>query len=833
MRFALKFLAFLGLVGLCAGFAAAAQPTVGDMGSVDRIDLAGSRFAPPERLKEALGRDLQFLLAAEPSAALDGLLTTIRDRLEAGYRRAGFAEVAVDVRPNLQTRRIVAVVNEGPRYVAGNVQIVGESPVSARELAAWLSRPHPVVRDDARVAWQPAEDVIVVDDVGKKPIWISGQPARFNRWSGELLRRQVYLAFAEAGYFFPKLHVDVLPVGRRGQADLVVEIEELGPPGVIGSIEVVGAQRHPPEAIGRYLELAPGQPINRARLAAIQTRLYESARFVFFAAIPQPPKEPGDSPRLVLKLIETADGALLGERLSPEEESLLRLRGWLTEQIRSGQEDLVLSLRDASLGVRTLQTVVSARGLFVRADVSDPSRALGRGVLFRLRSLTGVKEPKDDTLHCLAGVDLTSQQIALYSPMRDRFYATTPGERQLSLRLKLQPDPRQQRKLALSLDPQVTRAEPKASVQPVVVDVDLAPAAFVMLAHVPEAHARVEQGVLRIKTSNALLEADAATGRLLQASLHDAKHEHEATLSASANRLETSVAEMRRISSGDRNDYDARRPMTSLTAFGVCELAHLWRAWEGVALVGDKQGFDVWQGLLAAYFLPDADSGPVFSDEGDTYFIPAEPLSANRPVRDENAVWLAAEALRVCREVFPAESWPCRLARTSLLHYAGDDKAAQRELSRIDSATTGPLGHLAAALLAGMIEPTLVKRFAAGGLERLNLTDFRRDYSLVLESRSPVVESALSGLGQLGRLDSAHSQAALSVLPKPLASFLGDLVERERTLANAPTEVVLAGLLDDYWSSGLELQVRFVLRWLAESAPPAATARGKSKTKAR
>src|SRR5215472_7080590 len=104
---------------------------------------------------------------------------------------------------------------------------------------------------------------------------------------------------------------------------------------------------------------------------------------------------------------------------------------------------------------------------------------------------------------------------------------------------------------------------------------------------------------------------------------------------------------MQRMSTGDRNDYDARRPMTSLTAFGVCELAHLWRAWEGVALAGDKQGFDVWQGLLAAYFLPDADSGPVFSDDGDSYFIPAEPLSANRPARDENAVWLAAEALRV------------------------------------------------------------------------------------------------------------------------------------------------------------------------------------------
>jgi hypothetical protein len=809
----------------------AAPAIVGDMGSVDRLDLAGARFATPDHLKQALSRDLQFLLAAEPATPLDALLATIRDRLEAGYRRAGFADVTVDVQPNLQTRRIVAVVNEGPRYLAGPVRVIGQSAVSARDLAAWLTTPHPVPRDDARVVWQPAEGVVVVDNVAEKPIWITGQPARFNHWSGEILRRQVLLAFAEQGYFFPKLTIEVLPAAKHSQAELVVEVEDMGPPGVIGSIEVVGAQRHSADAIVRYLELAPGQPLTHSRLAAIQTRLYDSARFVFFAAMPQPPKEPGGSPRLVLKLIESADGPLLGQAFSPEEEALLRLRGWLIEQIHSGKEDLVLSVRDASLGARTMQAVVSARGMFVRADVSDPSRALTRGVFSKLRSLTGAKEPKDDTLNCLAGLELTAERIGLYSPMRDRLYATTPGERQLSLCLKLQPDPRQQHKLALSVDPKVRHVEARQAAQPIIVDVDLAPAAFLILAHVPEVPCKVEQGVLRIKTKNAVLESDAATGRLLKATVHDGKHEQEATLSAAARRLESSVVDMRRIASGDRNDYDARRPMTSLTAYGVCELAHLWRAWEGVALAGDKQGFDIWQGLLASYFLPDADKGQTDNPTG-AFFIPAEPLSVDRPTRGDNSVWLAAEALHTCREIFPAESWPCRLAKATLLYYANDDRAAQRELARLDPSSTGPLGHLVAALVAGMIEPTLVHRFASGGLDKLSLNDFRRDYSLVLESPSPMIASALNGLGQLGRLSPAQSQAALSVLPKTPASFLGDLIERQRTVPDAPTDVVLAGLLDDYWMSGLEIQLRFVLRWLADSSPPS-TAKGKSKTKTR
>jgi hypothetical protein len=812
--------------------AIAAPALVGDMGSVDRLDIAGCRFTTPERLKETLARDLDFLLAAEPAAALDPLLKVICRRLEAGHRRAGFAEATVEALPNLQTRRIVVSVKEGPRYRAGPVRLNGHCSIAPRDLARWLSTPHPVVRDDARIAWKPAEGLVAIDDFGEKPIWIPGEPARFNNWSREQLLRQVHLAFAEFGFFFPKLKVEIVPVRDRGLAELVVEVNDEGPPGVIGSIEVVGAERHSPDAILQHLQLATGQPLNRARLSNLQTRLYESARFVFFAAIPEQSEETGGAPKLTLKVIEAADGPLLGQPFSAEEQALLRLRAWLVDQLRTGKEDLVLTLRDASLGVRVMQTVVSARGVFVRADISDPSRALTKGVLFKLRSLAGAAPPKDETLHCLAGLEMTAEHIGLYSPMRDRLFAMTPGERQLALRLKLQPDPRQKRKLALSFDPEVTHVAVNKQVQPVTVDADLAPAAFLLLAHLPEAACKVEAGVLRIKTKNALLEADAATGRLIKAAVHDAKHEQEATLSASARRLEGSIAEMRRLASGDRNDYDPRRPMTSLTAFGVCELAHLWRAWEGVALVGDRQGFDAWQGLLAAYFLPDLDGGQASPADADVYFIPAEPLSPGRPPRGDNAMWLAAEALYTCREIFPAESWPCRLARAAVHYYANDDRGAQRELMRLDSASSGPLGHLAAALVASMIEPALVSRFAVSGLEKLNIADFRRDYSLVLESRSKTVDLALKGLGQLSKLDPAQVQAAASVLPKPLASFVGDLVERQRTVPDAPTDVVLAGLLDDYWSGGLEIQARFVLRWLSEMSPPA-TAKGKSKTKPR
>lgn len=808
----------------------AAPLVVGDMGSVDRLDVTGARYTSPERLKEALSRDLEFLLAAEPAAALDPLLTTICRRIEAGYHRAGFAKAAVTARPDMQSHRIRVAVTEGPRYLAGAVRVVGQTRVTPADLARWLAVPHPLIHEEARVLWQAAEGLVVFDDLAEKPIWLPGKPARFNRWSREQLRRQVHLAFAEFGFFYPKLKIDLVPLAERGEAELVVEVEDEGPPGIVGSVEVLGAERHSPDAILRFLELAAGQPLNRSRLASMQMRLYESGRFVFAAVVPASPAEKGEPLKLRLKLIESVEGPLLGEPFSAEEQAMLRLRGWLVDQVRSGKEDLVLSLRDSSLGTRHLQTVVSARGIFLRADVSDPSRALTRGVLFKLRNLAGAAPAKkEEPLYCLAGLEMTGEQIALYSPLRDRLFAIVPGETQLGLRLKLRPDLRQQRKLAISLDPEIIHARPGGSTKPVAVDLDLAPSAFIILAHMSEAPCRVEQGVLRVKTKNLLLEADAASGRLMKVAIHDAKQEQEAVLSAAPRRLEQSIAEMRRLAEGDHNDRDPRRPLTSLSAFGVCELAHLWRAWEGVALAGDKRGFDVWQGLLAAYFLPDFDQGS--EPASDSYVIPAEPLAPDRLPRSDNGLALAAEALHTCREVFPAESWPCRLARAAVLYYANDDRGAQRELLRIDSATAGPAGHLASALIAGMLEPTLVNRFASAGLNKLTIADFRRDYSLLLESRSPAVASVFQGLGRLGKLDPAHSQAAISVLPKPLASFLGDLIARERTVPDAPTEVVLAGLLDDYWASGLEMKARFVLRWLADSSANA-TAKSKAKAKA-
>ncbi|HJT34169.1 MAG TPA: hypothetical protein VJ783_19130 [Pirellulales bacterium] len=827
------FLATIGFVLLPAAIVAA-PPTVGDMAAIDRLDIAGSHFASPDRLKQALDHDLEFLLACDPAAPLDEFLAVVARRLAAGYHRAGFAKARVDARPNLQTRRVAIRIDEGPRFRAGEVRLAGAAPLSAGDLLAWLRAPPAAASEEQRIHWQPENGLDAGDSLNEKPIWLPGEPARISAWSRRQLLRQVQLAFAERGFFFPKLSLEIVP--SREAAQLVIEVRDQGPPGFLGSIEVVGLQRNSPEHVLRYLNLAAGQHLDRAELARLQARLYESARFAYIDAQPVAPEAPGGPIKLVLKLIETPDAPPLDRPFSAEEQAMLKLRAWLMEQVGTGRDDLTVSLRDTTSGLRTARLVLSARGGALRLDVSDPGRALGDGVLSRLRKLTGMgpKEPPAERTECLLGLELTQEAAVLYSPLRQRKIAMAPGNKQLGLRLTLRPDPRQPRRLAVSLDPRVhTRSAAQA--QPVALELDLAPAACVALAHLGEAPAKVEQGVLRIEAKSLRLEADAASGRLLRAEVHDDRQTQQASVNVAHGQLQRAAAELRRASGGYRNDYDPRRPDAALASFSICELAHLSRAWEGLEAVGDTAGLDVWQGLLNTYLLPDLGGEPAAVAKRDEYFIPTEPSSLEHPPRNENAMWLAVGPLGFCHRLFPAESWPCRLSRASVFYLAGRDAEARDELTRVDrSDRTGPLGYLACTLASLVIEPALTRQIAAHGLEKTAISNFRRDYLLLLESRGDWVPSALAGIKQLSRLERRQIESAVGVLPKPLSEFVADWAGRLQELPDAPTDVVLAGLLDDYWESGLRLRVRLALVWLSEMASPAPnTAKARTKTKAK
>lgn len=813
--------------------AIAAPPLAGELAATGRLEFTGQRQFTAEQLKRALDDDLDFLLAADPATPLDEYLGALKARLRAGYERAGFPEVAIEAGADLPRRRVAVSVSEGRRYLAGPVRLLGSSALSEAAISRWLTTPHPAPTAEQRTGWEVADGLRISDAFGEEPIWEPGKPAHFNAWARQHLTKQVYLAFAEHGYFFPQLEVKVAPNPRNGQAELQIEVFDDGPSGVVGEIEMLSTGKNSREAILKLIEFSPGAPLTHAKLAQIKKRLYDSARFARFDVRPQPPSQPDGPLRLKFELIEAEASPLLNQSFSPEEQSLLKLRQWLLDEIVSGDADLVLSLKNPAGRLRLLKAVVSAKGGTLRVDILDPSLSLGSRVLRNVQELTGLGDDAKSAAEnkCLLAMEAGPGLLGAYSPLRDRKYAMAPDRKQLIAKLSLDPALESNRSVDLHLGASSREQDSGELSQPFALNVELAPAAFVALAHNKNLTHEIEEGVLNIKSGALVVEIDVETGRLIKAAITAGLNSELGSIVARRGAFRQETAELRTLAGG-ANDFDARRPINSLAAFTSCELLFFERGLAGLATPADARGLSVWQGLLANYLLPPLDQWIAESvEKQQEFFIPNTPAAPGEPPRNPSALAAAGFSLWVCRDLFPADSWPCIATRAAAYHYAGDAKRRRRELSRIGSSDqSGPIGLIVAAWLASGVEPKLSQRLAARGLENLSAADFRRDYQLVLGSRSPWIKSALAGIARLRDLSPDEVEAAANVLTGQSRYFMRDLVAAMRKHRDAPTETVLADVLDKYWDSRFQWYAKLLLRAMAE-APVAETVRAPKKAR--
>ena len=543
------------------------------------------------------------------------------------------------------------------------------------------------------------------------------------------------------------------PVPANGSVELIIELVVEVPPGIIGEIEILSTGKIAREAILKLLELAPGMPLTHARLAQMKKRLYDSARFARFEVRPLPPEDPNGSLKLRLELVEAEFSPLLSQPFSPEEKALLKFRQWLLDEVIAGEQDLIFSLRNPAGRLRLLRGVMSAQGGALRVDVLDPEMSLGGRGRHNVQEWTGLgaNSKTSEDSRCLLAMEAGPELVGIYSPLRQRKYAVPPNRKQLTAKLKLEPSLDANRSVDANVGA-VTRKQADAEPpRPFALNVELAPAAFVALAHNKNLSYAIEERLLRIKTGSLVVEIDTATGRLIKASISAGLNSEIASLAVRPDALRTEIAEIRNLGKSGANDADAKRPINSLAAFSSCEMLFFQRGLAGLATPSDALGLAVWQKLLARHLLPPLDEWlPDTDGAQDDFFLPNEPARPGEPPRNHAALATAGFSLWLCRDLFPSDSWPCNMARAAAYHYNGDAKRSRKELTRIGtSEATGPVGLLLAAFLTSGVAPGVSQRLATVGLERLTAADFRRDYQLLLSSRSPWFKAALVGLIRL------------------------------------------------------------------------------------
>ena len=201
-------------------------------------------------------------------------------------------------------------------------------------------------------------------------------------------------------------------------------------------------------------------------------------------------------------------------------------------------------------------------------------------------------------------------------------------------------------------------------------------------------------------------------------------------------------------------------------------------------------------------------------DDGNFYGPSEEELPA--PSDQMKWVWsyLAAFLFRFSQEHLPTASWPATLTREGVMLFSGQPKYADPELTRIfESPATGPVGHLAGALLLARIgNRNGSAQFAQRGLHRLNREDFQRDAALLLGIADSYVRKSRKPLETFTSLAPDELAALLQLLPLPTRAFLVRSIAALKLQPEKSLRAVLEPLLAEWWRSGLEADLERALR---------------------
>src|SRR5262249_52053624 len=158
------------------------------------------------------------------------------------------------------------------------------------------------------------------------PAWTPGKPAPLAEEVTHELHKEVSAALQDAGYFFSDVVVSATPE-KDGTVTARIEIRDEGPPGVLGEVIVVGAERNTRQDAIDFRKLRPGMGIDFASVRRLEQKLWRSARFAKHKVTPVVPLDrASNTVNLKIELDEVDLVPPLREHLSREQQVMLKLR---------------------------------------------------------------------------------------------------------------------------------------------------------------------------------------------------------------------------------------------------------------------------------------------------------------------------------------------------------------------------------------------------------------------------------------------------------------------------------------------------------------------------
>ena len=346
-------------------------PRVGSLREFDRFIFEGTNSFSGGSLWLALNSTYDFPLQSHPLAPRDAFLAAIESQLRLGYVHCGFPDARITAHYDDQADRVIVQIKEGTRYRCGPVEVIGARKMPTQPIVEALTVTNActeVLPQSFQFLDNAPANRTEAAETNITKMWVAGQPARFDDISRRYLSGKVTNALAKHGFFRSRFTLNVVTNPAVRTATLQVKIRDEGPPAIIDRINVVGNRRNSRKVLLDYLGLKPEMTFTSDLAAAINDRLYHSARFLTNSVQASPPDASGRV-QLTVAVIENDETPPLTGKFEPMEQVLLKTRDWLAKLGDSGEE-AVISASGYSADASSVRCIVSPhRGLLVLENV--------------------------------------------------------------------------------------------------------------------------------------------------------------------------------------------------------------------------------------------------------------------------------------------------------------------------------------------------------------------------------------------------------------------------------------------------------------------------------
>lgn len=737
--------------------ASAPAERVGARSRIEAIVTEGNHAFSREAIIVPLLSQLGFHAASHPEAPVEDYLAFLRRHIVHGYRRSGFAEVAVQV--TATSNQVRASIREGSRYIAGPVRISGVPADVALSLrsrlqtapgrASFKSTRTGSVDENLQVresAPQPAPEITL------GWLWYEGRPAPTDEAALSEMRAVLSATLDELGLPGSTVKVSLETERSRAVAELHIEIE---PGGAGGSGQANNAARQPPPT------LAIDTPEDAALLAfrdwlLSRDRWTHDVVFEFSLART-------NQPRFHLEGVLVADGLFLG-----------------LHDGASNSNDLPRLAAVFSDGLQALySTTRQSRLLLPR---------LGQKVMFTV-------EVRPHAPGGEAGYEATIGTSFVRSSIADAHGA--PFEIRLSVDPEAVVALGRSRKLKprLRLDAGTLVLESPEHISPSRWRLEIDRATGRLVQWTFESGDPRDRMAVRVRTEPGVFAArvrQLAAGTAGYPNALDPQH----PLASSAGFL---LAELDpwvgRSSSGQALDGLLGRRLAS-----VIRLLAAMPLDTRIDLLSNEP-------LLGG----SAATGESFPGWTDTTNAAAPPGT------DATFALLGAWMIQFSRGLWAPESWPQQLARDAILARTGYPQLVRSSLDRmVETAAFGPLGFLLASLVPGDGDPQLASRLLEAGVARLQSDWAARDLTALLLGPTPDPARAPALFRTITAAPEQDLRRVGEAFGLETGALLGAVRQLLEYLSPARDPVALRNAVHDRWIEDLQDPLRAVL----ESRPP-------------